>query len=210
MKLLFWSTQCFYLDVVNSLPNKICASGRFFFSFILKNVVHHYYLSVGRCHLFTPAVIGARRIHSQQSVQAGQFYTPNIFFFFLIYFYLFIYLFLAALGLRCCVQTFSSCREQGLPFIVVNGLLIVVASLVAEHGLQAAGLQQLWHVGSVVVARRFQSARSVAVVHGLSCSTACGIFPDQGSNPCPLHWQEDSSPLRHQGSPRSLFLRCVN
>ena len=28
-----------------------------------------------------------------------------------------------------------------------------------------------------------------------------GIFPDQGSNPCPLHWQADSQPLRHQGSP---------
>ena len=27
---------------------------------------------------------------------------------------------------------------------------------------------------------------------GLSCSTACGIFPDQGSKPCPLHWQVDS------------------
>ena len=30
------------------------------------------------------------------------------------------------------------------------------------------------------------------MAHGLSCSTACGIFPDQGSNPCPLHWQADS------------------
>ena len=30
---------------------------------------------------------------------------------------------------------------------------------------------------------------------------ACGILPDQGSNPCPLHWQADSQPLRHQGSP---------
>ena len=27
---------------------------------------------------------------------------------------------------------------------------------------------------------------------GLSCPTACGIFPDQGLNPCPLHWQADS------------------
>ena len=27
------------------------------------------------------------------------------------------------------------------------------------------------------------------MAHGLSCSMACGIFPDQGSNPCPLHWQ---------------------
>ena len=38
--------------------------------------------------------------------------------------YLFIFLFLAVLGLRCCTQAFSSCREWGL-----------VASLVAEHGL---------------------------------------------------------------------------
>ena len=29
----------------------------------------------------------------------------------------------------------SSCGEQGLLFVVVRGLLIVVASLVAEHGL---------------------------------------------------------------------------
>ena len=33
---------------------------------------------------------------------------------------------------------------------------------------------------------------SVVVVHGLSCSAACGIFLDQGSNLCPLHWQADS------------------
>ena len=33
---------------------------------------------------------------------------------------------------------------------------------------------------------------SVVVAHGLSCSAACGIFLDQGSNPCPLHWQVDS------------------
>ena len=44
------------------------------------------------------------------------------------------------------------------------------------------------------------------MAHGLSCSVACGIFPDQGSNPCPLHWQADPEPLRHQGSPNtSLF-----
>ena len=48
-------------------------------------------------------------------------------------------------------------------------------------------------------------AGSVIVAHGPSCSAACGIFPDQGLNPCPLHWQADSQPLCHQGSPR-LFL----
>ena len=44
---------------------------------------------------------------------------------------------------------------------------------------------------------------------GLSCSAACGIFPDQGSNPCLLHWQADSSPLSHQGS-QLLCLLTLN
>ena len=47
---------------------------------------------------------------------------------------------------------------------------------------------------------------SVVVAHGPSCSASCGIFPDQGSNPCPLHWQADSQPLRHQGSPITNIL----
>ena len=47
----------------------------------------------------------------------------------------FIYLFLAALGLCCCVQAFSSCSERGLLFVAVRGLLTAVASLVVEHGL---------------------------------------------------------------------------
>ena len=52
-----------------------------------------------------------------------------------LFIYLFIYYFLAALGLRCCTQAFSSCGEQGLLLVVGHGLLTVVASLVAEHGL---------------------------------------------------------------------------
>ncbi|KAJ8786650.1 hypothetical protein J1605_006139 [Eschrichtius robustus] len=48
-------------------------------------------------------------------------------------------------------------------------------------------------------------AGSAVVAHGPSRSTACGIFPDQGSNPCPLHRQADSQPLRHQGSPHQCF-----
>ena len=44
-------------------------------------------------------------------------------------------------------------------------------------------------------------AGSVIVAHVPSCSVACGIFPDQGSNLWPLHWQADSQPLHHQGSP---------
>ena len=56
----------------------------------------------------------------------------NRLFFFI---HVFIYLFLAALGLRCCAQAFSGCSERGPLFIAVRGLLIVVASLVVEHGL---------------------------------------------------------------------------
>ena len=102
------------------------------------------------------------------------------------FYFLFIYLFLAALGLRCCMQAFSSCGERGLLFVVVHGLLIAVASLCC--GARALGA---W--------------ASVVVACGLSCSTACGIFQDQGLNLCPLHWQMDSSPLHHQGSPIFFF-----
>ena len=48
-------------------------------------------------------------------------------------------------------------------------------------------------------------AGSVVVAHGPSCSAACGIFPNQGLNPCSLHWQADSQPLSHQGSPDGDF-----
>ena len=97
-------------------------------------------------------------------------------------------LFLAVLGLRFCARAFSSCGNWGPLFIVVRGPLTIPASLVGSTGSRRAG--------------------SVVVAHGLSCSAACGIFPDQGSNPCSLHWQADSQPLCHQGSPH-YFLFSV-
>ena len=48
------------------------------------------------------------------------------------------------------------------------------------------------------------------MVHGLSCSAACGIFLDQGLNLCPLHWEVDSQPLRHQGSPNPFYFNYIN
>ena len=39
---------------------------------------------------------------------------------------------------------------------------------------------------------------------GLVTLRHVGSFPGQGSNPRPLHWQVDSCPLRHQGSPHAL------
>ena len=84
------------------------------------------------------------------------------------------------LGLHCCMG-FSLVALSG-----VHGFFIAVASLV-EHGLQGA-------------------QASVVVAHGLSCPAARGIFPHQGSNPRPQHWQEDSLLLSHQGSPWTEFL----
>ena len=83
-------------------------------------------------------------------------------------------------------------------FISVRGLSLVVASGVHSSswcaGLSLSRPLLLQSTGS-------RRAGSVVVAHGPSCSAACGIFPDQGSNPFPLHWQADSQPLCHQGSP---------
>ena len=84
------------------------------------------------------------------------------FFFFLIYFYIYLWL--------CWV------------FVSVRGLSLVAASG-GHSSSRCAGLSLwwpllLWSTGS-------RCAGSVVVAHGPSCSAACGIFPDQGSNPCP-------------------------
>ena len=88
---------------------------------------------------------------------------------------------MAVLGLRFCARAFSSCGKRGPLFIAVHGLSLSRPLLLRSTGSRRAG--------------------SVAVAHGLSCSAACGIFPDQDPNPCPLHRQADSQPLRHKGSP---------
>ena len=82
-------------------------------------------------------------------------------------------------------------------FASVRGLSPVVASG-GHSSLQCVGPslsrpRPLWSTGS-------RRAGSVIVAHGPSCSTPCGIFPDQGLNPCSLHRQADSQPLCHQGS----------
>ena len=87
-------------------------------------------------------------------------------------------------------------------FVSVWGLSPVAAS--GGHsssrcvGLPLSRPLLLWSTGS-------RHAGSVVVAHGPSRSEACGILPDQGSNPCPLHWQADSQPLHHQGSLYGVF-----
>ena len=100
-------------------------------------------------------------------------------------FYLFIYLFIYYFWL-CWV------------FVSVRGLSLVAASG-GHSSSRCAGpsLSRSLPLRSTGSRR----AGSVVVAHGPSCSAACGIFPDQGSNPCPPHWQADTQPLSHQGSP---------
>ena len=107
----------------------------------------------------------------------------------LVFIYLF-FLLMAVLGLRFCARAFSSCGKWGPLFIAVRGPLTISRPLL----LRSTGSRR---AGSAIAA------------HGPSRSVACGIFPDRGSNPCPLHWQADSQPLRHQGSPPGLF-RTLN
>ena len=90
---------------------------------------------------------------------------------------------MAALGLPCCTWASSSHGEQDHS-----------SRSSRRGGSSYCGAQALGCAGSVVVA------------HRLICPVACGIFPDQGSNRCPLHWQADSYPLDHPGSPMNTIL----
>ena len=74
-------------------------------------------------------------------------------------------------------------------FVSVRGLSLVVASG-GHSSSRCAGLS----LSRPLLLRSTGSRRagSIVVAHRPSCSTACGILPDQGSNLCPLHWQADS------------------
>ena len=109
----------------------------------------------------------------------------------------FLFIFGCAWSLLLCGLS-SSCSERRLPSR---------CSAQASHcrGSSCCGAQAIGLVGSVVATPSFQSTVSVVVAHGLSCSAACGVFPDQGLNPCLLRCQEDSLPLSHQGSCKSYI-----
>ena len=122
--------------------------------------------------------------HCSCKILSALFIVPPLFFFFLRlgFFFntLFIYLWLYWV------------------FVSVRGL-----SLVAASGGRSSSRRTGLSLSRPLLLRSTGSRRtgSVVVAHGPSCSAACGILPDQGPNPCPLHWQADSQPLRHQGSP---------
>ena len=105
-----------------------------------------------------------------------------------------IYLLMTVLALHCSTWALSSCDERASH---CSGFSCCKAPALGHMGFSSnTRAQQLWLPGSI------------AVAHELSCFAACGIFPDQGSNPCLLHGQEDSLPLSHQRSPIQPFFIC--
>ena len=82
--------------------------------------------------------------------------------------------------------------SRGYSLLQCAGFSLWWLPLLQSTGSRHAGFSSCGTVGSVVVAHGLWSAGSVVVVHRLSCSAVRGIFPDQGSNLCPLHWQADS------------------
>ena len=126
-------------------------------------------------------------------------FTERVFFFFFFFKQFFFLMGIIYLFIYGCV---------GFLF-TVRGLSLVAASG-GHSSWRCAGLS----LSRPLLLRSTGSRRtgSVVVAHGPSCSASCGIFPDQGSNPCPLHWQADSQPLRHQGSPERVFfikIKCL-
>ena len=75
-------------------------------------------------------------------------------------------------------------------FVAAHRLCLVAAS--RGYSLCLIAVRGLLTVVTFAVAHRLQRSGSVIVALGLNCSVACGIFPDQGSNPQLLHWQVDS------------------
>ena len=115
------------------------------------------------------------------------------------YFLIILFIYFGHAGSLLLCGCFSSGKWGLLPRSM-HGLLVEVAY---RYRAQALGC-----MGSIVAARALVS---VVVTRGFSCSLAWGIFqdPDQESNSSLLHWQVDSLPLSHQGSPSNFFLSTV-
>ena len=91
-----------------------------------------------------------------------------------------------------------------------NDLLLAVLGLCcctwASHCYGfSCGAWALGCLSFVIPIPRLRRTGSV-VAHRFSCSITGRIFPDQGSNPCLLHWQADPLTTEPPGKPLFSFL----
>ena len=89
------------------------------------------------------------------------------------------FLFQAVLICFCCTWTFSSWSPQEL---------LSSCYVQASHCISY----------SCCRTQAFEHRLSTCVAQAC-CSERRGILPDQGANPCSVHWQVDSLPLDYQG-----------
>ena len=103
-----------------------------------------------------------------------------------------------------CLHSFYLCIYGcvGSSFPCEGFLQLWQAGATLHRGARASH-----HRGLPLLSTGSRRAGPAIVAHGPSCPAACGILPDQGPNPRPLHWQADSQPLHHQGSPMTFFLK---
>ena len=100
----------------------------------------------------------------------------------------YLFLFLAVLGLLLQAGFLQQGKQGLLSWLLDFSLPQAVASPVVEHMIQGVQFSVVGaKSGSVVVARKLQSEGLVIMAHELSCPAACGIFLDQGWNPCLPH-----------------------
>ena len=115
----------------------------------------------------------------------------HLFFFFLIFKNLFILFIFGCIGSSLMRWLSLVAASRGYSLLLCAGFSLRWLLLLQSTGSRCANLvavaSGLSSCGLRALERRLSS-----LVHGLSCSEACGIFPDQGSNLCPLHWQTDS------------------
>ena len=90
-------------------------------------------------------------------------------------------------------QAFLWLRGAGALLVVVGGLLLFWALECSGFGSCSTWAQAWLFSGSGARAQQLWGTALIAPWH-------CGILPDQGLNPCLLHWQVDSLPLSQQGS----------
>ena len=94
--------------------------------------------------------------------------------------------FIAACGLSLVVES------GGYFSLWCTGFWLRWLLLLWSMGPRALRLQPLLHKGLGTATWSLYSTGLIVSAHELSCSSACGVFPDQGSNPCPLHCKMDS------------------
>ena len=81
-------------------------------------------------------------------------------------------------------------------------------SSLGEQGLLSSRRAWASHCGGFSYGARVPEHRLKSCgTHRLGCSMVCGVFLDQGSNPCPLHWWAGSLPLSHLGSSNYQLLK---